>query len=424
MSGAPAAGTRPERIRALLGGPLHAALLAAVRERLEADPDARTVALSSLEASEREAVASLLGWPSAAGRRRLAVAEIDEALRSSALQAGLREVLEAVGGPLRDRRGEREAERADRERLFACAALHPAVAGRSEILAWVDDLRRGLLHRQARTTGADPGALLDLSLRFAARLPAGGQLLAVLAAEVAGDAHALDPGAPVTPLVLRAAARLAGWSAVPAGALGRRNLWAEVGVTCDPLSADVLVLGLRPPGPSRLARALREAADEGEPQRLTLRELGRTALAGAGAETLHVCENPVVVAAAADRLGARSAPLVCVEGQPTSAALLLLEAARAGGAHILFHADFDWAGVRIGNTLAARLGARPWRYSEPDYLEAAGSAVRGAPLAGKFVEPSWDGALGVGMSRTGRAVHEEQVVEKLLEDLERAAPRR
>jgi len=416
VSGAPAAGTRPERIRALLGGPLHAALLAAVRQRLEADPGARTVALSSLEAAEREAVASLLGWPSAAGRRRLAVAEIDEALRSSALQAGLREVLEAVGGPLRDRRGEREAERAGRERLFACAALHPAVAGRSELLAWVDDLGRGLLHRQARATGADPGALLDLSLRFAARLPAGGELLAVLAAEVAGDAHALDAGAPATPLVLRAAARLAGWDAVPAGALARRNLWAEVGVACDPLSADVLVLGLRPPGPSRLARALREAADEGEPQRLTLRELGGAALA-AGAEPLHVCENPVVVAAAADQLGARSAPLVCVEGQPTSAALLLLEAARAGGAPILFHADFDWAGVRIGNALAARLGARPWRYSEPDYLQAAASAVRGAPLAGKPVEPVWDGALGTAMERTGHAVHEEQVVGQLLADL-------
>jgi uncharacterized protein (TIGR02679 family) len=281
----------------------------------------------------------------------------------------------------------------------------------------VDDLRRGLLHRQARATGADPGALLDLSLRFMARLPAGGELLAVLAAEVAGDAHALDAGAPATPLVLRAAARLAGWDAVPAGALGRRNLWAEVGVSCDPLSADVLVLGLRPPGPSRLARALREAADEGEPQRLTLRELRRTALAGAGAETLHVCENPGVVAAAADQLGARSAPLVCVEGQPTSAALLLLEAGRVGGARIVFHADFDWAGVRIGNALAARLGARPWRYSAADYLEAAGSGARGAPLAGKPVESVWDGALGRAMERTGHAVHEEQVVGQLLADL-------
>jgi uncharacterized protein (TIGR02679 family) len=63
---------------------------------------------------------------------------------------------------------------------------------------------------------------------------------------------------------------------------------------------------------------------------------------------VRICENPVVVAAAADELGARCQPLVCVGGQPSAAGWRLLELLAAGGAEFGHHGDFDWGGVRIG----------------------------------------------------------------------------
>jgi uncharacterized protein (TIGR02679 family) len=407
------------RIRAILGGPEYARLFAAVRRRIEeAGDEARSVALPALDRREADALAGLMGWlrlPRAGARLRLD--RIDSALRDSAVDAGLREVLEALGGPLIDRRRKRVEEEAARRALWSRAKAGLAERGLQHLTAWLEELRaHGLVARAAASSGETEAALLERAIACAARLPAQGILLAVLAAEELGDAHALDPGQPVAGLVLRAAKHLAGWSEVPTAAEARRRLWAEVGVLCDPLSAQVLVHGMRPGGAERLARELRDAADDGEPRRLTWRELTRSAFALPAGTVVSVCENPSVVAASAERLGAASGPLVCVEGQPSTAAIVLLRRLAEGGARLRFHADFDWAGVRIGNQLAA-LGAEPWRFREADYAAAAGCGSELLAEEGRPVEASWDGALSGRMREVGRAVFEEQVIEALLSDL-------
>jgi uncharacterized protein (TIGR02679 family) len=191
-------------------------------------------------------------------------------------------------------------------------------------------------------------------------------------------------------------------------------------VLCDPLSAQVLLLGIRPAGDERLDRQLRESADAGEPRRLTLRELVRSPVAVAPGTAVFVCENPVVIAAAADRLGARCAPLVCVEGVPSTAALHLLRSVEQAGGVLHFHADFDWAGLRIGNLLSAQLGAAPWRFTAAEY-QAAQAVLPSAriPLKGPPVSAAWDPELDRAMRASGRAVFEEQVIESLLIDLGR-----
>lgn len=404
------------RIRTVLADARLAGVFKAVRDRLERDAGGRTVDLTGLDRTEREALAGLLGAASIPdGRLRVPLARIDEALRSSQVEASLIEVVEALGGPIRDARGEREAKERRREGMWAEAARHPAVAHRPQLLEWLADLRRGVLTRAATAARRDPGTVLDEALRFAARLPASGVHRGQLAAEVSGDAHALDPGAAVTPLVLRAAARLAGEVAVPSGAAERRTLWEAVGVFCDELSADVLVLGLRAEGASRVVRNLNEAAAAGEPVRVTLREL-REPLQIQPTE-LYVCENPLVMATAADALGATCAPLLCVEGMPTTAAARVLEAARRARARLRFHVDFDWGGIRIGNVLVARWGAEPWRVSAAEYRLAADRVAAAAELDGRPVSALWDSDLMPTMQRTGRAVFEEQVVAELLADL-------
>ena len=95
-------GGRAERIRALLGAPVYEKLFAAARGRVEEGGEgARSVSLADLAPAERRAAADLLGWEALPeGTVRLALARLDAALRDSAAGAPLREVLEALGGPL------------------------------------------------------------------------------------------------------------------------------------------------------------------------------------------------------------------------------------------------------------------------------------------------------------------------------------
>jgi uncharacterized protein (TIGR02679 family) len=194
-------------------------------------------------------------------------------------------------------------------------------------------------------------------------------------------------------------------------------LWAEVGVDCDPLSATVLVHGLRPGGAGLLARHLRESAGAGEPRRVTLRELERAELGFGPGDALHVCENPAVVAAAADALGARCAALICSEGVPSTAVLLLVRRAVGQGACLRVRADLDWPGLRIAGQLMAAGNATPWRYSAADHQAALREGRIGPPLEGAPAGAAWDPALAPAMARGGVSVPEERVLDWLLDDL-------
>lgn len=408
------------RVRALLGGPEYAQVLAAARAAVEARGEAaRTVTLDGLDGRARAALAGLLGAVRLAdGAVSLDLVQLDRALRDSAAAVGLREALAALGGPLRDARGERRGRREAAERMWAGARAAAAHEDRPEIVGWLEGLRRsGLLARAARLAGRPPEELLDAAIRVALALPARGELLAVFAARHAGDPHALDAGRPLGGLVLRAAAAVAGAPELPAGSAGRRHLWRAVGIDCDALSADVLVLGLRPEGGALAARQLRECAAEGEPRRLTLREVSHASLVVRNGTAVHVCENPAVVEAAAEALGPRSAPLVCVEGVPTTAALTLLRSLATGGARVRLHADLDWAGLRIAGQLAAETGGSPWRMSAADYRAGVAASPHGPPLGGRRAAAGWDPALVPAMLECGRAVLEEQVLAVLLGDL-------
>lgn len=243
-------------------------------------------------------------------------------------------------------------------------------------------------------------------------LPAGAVPRAVLAATLLGDAHALDDDRPVAGLVLRALAPAADR---PGDAAARRQRWADAGVLVGELGGPVLALGL-PGDPSTVAgRLLEVAAEAGEPVHLTARQLLRAPpdLDVRGA-TVFVCENPSVVAAAADALGRGCAPLVCVGGHPSVAVAALLGGCAAARAQLAYHGDFDWGGLRIAGGVLRRFDAVPWRLSTADYLAAAD---RGGPLTGTPATSGWDPDLAPALLRRGRRVEEELVLDDLLADL-------
>ena len=88
------------------------------------------------------------------------------------------------------------------------------------------------------------------------------------------------------------------------------------------------------------------------------------------------------------------------------------------GAALLYHGDFDWPGLRIGNHVMRVHGAGPWRFASADYQAALRMASSpGRQLQGEAVDASWDEALAAAMHNALQAIDEEAVADLLLQDL-------
>lgn len=405
---------------------------AAARDKVESYGGVRgRLRLDNPTAEERRAVADILGLRTVPPRGRpltLDLCRLDRRLLASRFAIGLKETLQALSGPLVDRPAQRKVREQAWREFWDTTRRDPRLLTLPEAEAWLTEIEAtGLYRRLAGRRDEPRAALLDRSLAVLAALPATAEpdiRLPVLASRALGDSHALDPQHRVAALVLRALAHR-NRRPMPSTAVERRALWAENGVICDDLSCQVLVLGLRPPGETLLHRFLRQHSSAGEPVWITLRQLvGGPPLSldpNIGTDQpVHVCENPAVLALAADRLAGRCPPMVCLSGQPDTAAHVLLRQLVDIGATLRYHGDFDWGGLRIANTLHRALPFIPWRYTTSHYLRAARSPDLPG-LGGNPVDAAWDSELRSAMETTGKVVEEEAVIEDLLGDLEKAA---
>ncbi len=407
------------RLERLLGGADLAWLVARVRKRIERGESLdTTVTLPDATSSQRAAVQRLLGRPPVQGRGlTVSLSTVDQLLRDSgASSAGLEAAITALTGELVDRRS--AAAGLEQSWRLAFEPLYAAVEQRPELAEWLAGLGRSGLARRLAGTPAAAGPLLADLAAVVRELPTGGEPLGRFAARLTGRAHALDDGEPLATLVLSAARALSGLEP-GSGAEWRREVWASVGVLRDELSASVLTLGLPGNPESATGRALGALRDDGQPAVLTLRQVVRDEIR-VRTPWVFVCENPVVVSTAADGLGQDCAPLVCTNGQPSAAVMHLLRRLVADGARLVYHGDFDWGGIRIGNVVFDRLPASSWRFDAADY-QATARAVpqRVHALSGPPVTASWDPALAQAMTTIGRALEEEHVLDQLLSDLAR-----
>jgi uncharacterized protein (TIGR02679 family) len=408
------------RLHRLLGEPV-AWLVGRARDRLEAGrPLTGTVTLPAATQEQRRAVERLTGRAARTGvSLSVSLTEVDRILRDSgAAPGGLAEAVTRLTGPLRDR----NRERADLAAAWgaAFASLDAAVDGREELSQW-----RGWLDATGvvRRLAPDPDQARLLLAQVAAvlrQLPSRGIPIGRLAAECCGDAHALDDGRPVGTLVLSAVRALAGLPFAAEGtADSRRAAWAAVGVHLDELSSLALCLGLPGDTCTALGRTLASCREAGQPTVLTLRQL-RCHDEPLRAARVRICENPVVVAAAADELGIHCQPLVCVGGQPSAAGWRLLELLADGGSEFSYHGDFDWGGIRIASAVRHRVNWWPWRYDRVAY-EAALSAAQPLPplagLVGESAETPWDPELAAAMRNRNLRIEEELTLDTLLQDL-------
>lgn len=372
---APTCGAHPavfDQLRrwARLPGPTR--VLDAARITLEAGSTGDRVRVrATLDTAGRDQVGRLLGlsWVSSGTPVTLGL------LRTACARNGteLVPLLEALGGPLRDRRAEKaDADAALQQRRDRIRAVLAAAVGAEPVVELLMARRwLGAISDEALPTRAD-----DLA-RLLTALPADGALLANVAQDVFDDPHALDRdrllGRAATRTLAALAAHAGGASTAAqladaadtcSSAAGWRSAWASAGVTCDQLSSTVLALNVRLPATGAADALLTAAAAHGEPVWLTARALRDVATLPAGSLAgvlVRVCENPSVVQAAADALGAACPPLLCTYGRPSTAAWTVLRALRSGGAQLAVSADRDTTGRSIAAELLAQLpGSVPW----------------------------------------------------------------
>jgi uncharacterized protein (TIGR02679 family) len=413
-----------ERLNRLLGDPELAWVLDRVRRRIElGQPTHGTIAQRSATLAERDAVARLFGRPPRAARGlSVSLDELDALLRHSGVyEGGLAAAVVALTGPVTVRADRVAAE--EQAWAEAFTRIEASAARDAGLAAWGRRIRAsGVVKRLAGGSPETGRELLDALASVVMALPtSGGESLSAFAARITGRAHALDDGSPLGTLALGAARSLAGLEPTApdeSPAEARREAWAAVGVLCDELSSIVLTLGL-PGDASVTGRLLAAAGASGEPLWLTLRQLVRSPpqWRKPDADAVLVVENPSVVALAADALGARCPPIICTNGQPRAAAMVLLRSLAADGVRLRHHGDFDWGGVTIGNLLHRRLPIEPCRFDRDAYLRAVAAHTHAAPLTGSPTSASWDPALGEAMREAGRRIEEELVAAELLEEL-------
>jgi len=416
----------PRLIRRL-GGTELAGLRQRMRRHFERhglSPEKAVLHLTNLNAGEHEALALLIGLPSRSTRSvRIDIARFDAALRDTGMASSLHDALEKLDGSIVNR-AEAKAELQSRwSSVTNDQGLHPALC------AWLQGAPAvSLLKRVSKQAPQTAHQLLQQAHAVMQRLPAQGLTRAQLAADELGNAHALDNGQAVATVVLAAlqhgantdeqeqssseeATEEADGARRPIERV--RDIWARSGVLVNELARPALFLNLPVHTPSD------SLAAPGEPGYLSLRQLLRTPPAwDVLDQVIYVCENPNIVSIAADRLGAVCAPLVCTDGMPAAAQRVLLKQLSVAGAKLLYHGDFDWAGVHIANNVIKLCDAHSWRFGAEDYLQAVKSlAYKERDLEDVLIAASWDSALVESMRLNGVAIAEEAVVSQLVDDL-------
>lgn len=407
-------------------GPEYRRILDAARHSLERTGGdlTRVVTVKSPDDPERRAIIGITGQyrPEGVGVLAVNLTGLDQAV-SEATGLGLIALLERLGPPLRDHPAERLRLSGGREAALSTAEKS-ALSSRNWYQSWLAELAAdGTVTRLVNSGDAEQLSLAARVLEWVERridLKAAPAQLADLAATITGDTRALNHGTTLGALVLRALALRLG-AARPRTTDDRRDLWDRSGILVDDLISRVLVLNLAASGDG-LGEWLDSAREHGTPFYVTLQQLATLPFAAGPGQHVRACENPVVLRRAAAELGRDAPPLLCTEGQPSTAFHRVAKAVTGAGGRLSYHGDFDWPGVAIAAGILTRYDARPWRMSAADYTEQVRKRDDHQALAGTAQPTPWDPALAEAMAMHGHAVYEEAVAGHLIADLSRGAP--
>lgn len=370
-----------------------------------------------LDREQRHAVGDLLGRSVTGSQVTVDLAGLDERLRLRA-GMGLAEAAETVLGRTLIDGPARSAQRAQR-RAEPTEAARAWVEAHADVdWPWIDEWLTAMRSDGVLGRDSDPVSLVTAALDVlhhrrafvppgAAGAGAGPVARSTLAAAVCQDAHALDDDRRLAGAVLRAVA-VANGAMPPSDARDRRDLWDRLGVVTDLVSSTCLVWRL--PGQVWDANGRPRGLDTEQPTHLTWWDV-RSGLRVAPGGRVLICENPSVLEAVATaELGVA---VICTSGRPNLVTGQVLAAVAESRTPMIYHGDFDWPGLAMAADAGRRYGAKPWLMTAEDYENAPGSL----PLKGSPVESPWDPELAAAMRHRGVAVHEEAVLDQLIDAL-------
>ncbi len=396
------------------------------KQLLQGEPLSGKCRLSGLNEQQRRRIVELTGSSSRGKTITVDLEVFQQVVHNTGRFDSLRQLVEtAVGGPIENRRANRASYDAAWTSVWESAhrlvgETNVPFISADGLTECLQDLRGGWLVRATRRDSRLALDLIQRALKILQQLPLEPTPLSIFAAEQTGDAHSLDQNQTLGRLVIKllAAGSCSSKNADLRRAGSRRILWESVGVVTDELSSSALVLNLPATGESLTDKMLRQHAADGMPCRVTFRHLRLfrpTFSSNQTRQPLYVCENPSVLAAAADRFGSRCPPMVCVEGQPGLTCWSILQMLHRSGFQLNYHGDFDWGGLRIANKLYEAFAFRPWRFSASDHSTVSSNH---RPLKPPAAEALWDADLADAIRSSGVAVEEESLIELLLSDLD------
>lgn len=274
-----------------------------------------------------------------------------------------------------------------------------------------------------RETEQDPDGAQDAlrwtcrSLAWLEQNPGYQVRLAVLSAQAAGDPHRLDNSVLGGKLFLHLLAARTG-QPVPDNAEQRDALYFRSGILCDSISSTVTQTGLTLASDNGEHPAYGLLRGRHEICTLTLSNLSRLTGAASPSGRVYLVENEMVFSQLCDQAGRFHSPLVCTSGQPSVAALRLLDLLAESGTRMYYAGDFDGKGLSIAAQLLARYPEQmePWHMTPEDYA----ACVCDTPLSGASAA-LLQGCQGTVLEETARAAAEKQRAgyqEFLLEKLE------
>ena len=134
----------------------------------------------------------------------------------------------------------------------------------------------------------------------------------------------------------------------------RDDLYYENGILCDSISSLVTQVGLILSVGAAEHPAYQLLRQQRELCTLSLASLSRLTGASSPSGRVYIVENEMVFAQLCDRAAEFHSPLLCTSGQPSVAALRLLDLLAASGTTLFYSGDFDGRGLSIAAQLSAR----------------------------------------------------------------------
>ena len=252
-----------------------------------------------------------------------------------------------------------------------------ADAGLTRAAEWLEGLKtpgcpgRLLLTRALKEDPRQAGIALQQALgclRWLEEHPGQRVRLAVLSAEVTTDPHALDGDTLTGRLLIQMLAWVQGVSP-PNNVAEREELFLQFAILLDSISSTVAQVGLileTETGEHPAWQALRLGY---EIATLTPANLNRISSCRSPSGRVYCVENQMVFSQLTDHADRFHSPLVCTSGQPSAAALRLLDLLAKSGTAIYYAGDFDGKGLDIAAQMVERYGdlVHLWRLTPEDY---------------------------------------------------------